>query len=66
MSLNHKEIDLILGELDLEGMKIERVLQPSYDTIVLCLYGGGRALDILVSIAHGACRIHSLSSLPAK
>jgi predicted ribosome quality control (RQC) complex YloA/Tae2 family protein len=63
MSLNYKEIDLILSEIAIEGMKIERILQPSYDSLVLGLFGSGRSLDILISTAHGACRIHP-SSLP--
>lgn len=66
MSLNCREIDEILAELRLDGMKIERVFQPSYDTVILGLYGGGRSLDLLVSIAHGACRIHSVTKMPAK
>lgn len=61
MSLNHREIDLVLQGLDLEGAKVEKVLQPTYDSIVLHLYKAGKDLDLLVSIAHGACRIHGLS-----
>jgi len=66
MSLNCLEIDRVLSELDLRGAKIQRVLQPSYDSLVLGLYAGGRAFDFLISIAHGATRIHSLSSSPPK
>lgn len=66
MSLNWKEIDLVLSELDLPGFKIERIVQPSYDTLCLGLYKAGHSLELLVSIAQGACRIHSLSSAPPK
>jgi len=66
MSLNWIEIDRILSELDLEEAHIERILQPSYDSIVLGLYKAGKTTDLLVSIAHGACRIHSLYSTPPK
>jgi len=66
MSLNWIEIDRILSELDLEDAHIERILQPSYDSMVLGLYKAGKTTDLLVSIAHGACRIHSLSSTPPK
>jgi len=66
MSLNWIEIDRILSELDLEDAHIERILQPSYDSIVLGLYKAGKTTDLLLSIAHGACRIHSLSSSPPK
>jgi len=61
MSLNHREIDLVLGGLELEGAKVEKVLQPSYDSVVLRLYRSGTDLDLLISIAHGACRLHALS-----
>lgn len=61
MSLNHREIDRVLQGLDLEGAKIEKVLQPSYDSVVLRLYKAGVDLDLLISIAHGACRVHALS-----
>jgi predicted ribosome quality control (RQC) complex YloA/Tae2 family protein len=66
MSLNWKEIDLVLSELDLAGAKIEKVVQPSYDSISLRLFKAGRATELFVSIAQGACRIHALSSPPPK
>lgn len=34
MSLNWREIDLVLGELDLIGAQVQKVVQPSYDTLV--------------------------------
>ena len=64
MSLNHKEIDLVLSELDLVGAQIQRVVQPAYDTLVLSLYKPGSPADLLICLAHGACRIHS-TSIPA-
>lgn len=66
MSLNCREIDLILEELSLPGMKVEKVSQPSYDTIVLSMHGGGRTLHLLLCVGHGACRLHAVTSLPAK
>ena len=66
MSLNHKEIDLVLSELDLVGAHIERVLQPSYDSIVLGLFKSGKVTNLLLSIAHGACRVHAQSSASPK
>jgi predicted ribosome quality control (RQC) complex YloA/Tae2 family protein len=66
MSLNWKEIDLILSELDLAGSKIERVSQPSFDSIAFGLYKGGQTTELFVSIAQGACRIHSLRGAPPK
>ena len=67
MSLNHKEIDLVLSDLALAGSRIQKVLQPSYDTIILETFGtvGGKK-DVLISLSSGACRIHGLRELPAK
>ena len=66
MSLNWKEIDLVLGELDLVGAKIERIVQPSFDSVALGLYKSGTTTELLISIAQGACRVHSLRSSPPK
>jgi len=66
MSLNWKEIDLILSELDVTGAKIERVIQPSFDSLSLGLYKAGATTELFVSIAQGACRVHALSSPPPK
>jgi predicted ribosome quality control (RQC) complex YloA/Tae2 family protein len=65
MSLNWKEIDLVLSELDLIGSKIERAVQPSYDSLCLSLYKG-QSTELFFSIAQGACRLHRLSSPPPK
>lgn len=67
MSLNHKEIDLVLSDLALAGSRVQKVLQPSYDTIILETFGtvGGKK-DVLISLSSGACRIHGLRELPAK
>lgn len=68
MSLNFREIDLVLSELDLAGSQIQKVLQPSYDTIVFELFGPGSRgpRRLLISVAAGACRIHFLGEAPAK
>ncbi|MBQ4331298.1 MAG: NFACT family protein, partial [Spirochaetaceae bacterium] len=58
MSLNWKEIDLILEELDLEGSFIQQIVQPSYETIALHTYKSGTSKTVLVCLAGGACRIH--------
>jgi predicted ribosome quality control (RQC) complex YloA/Tae2 family protein len=65
MSLNWKEIDQVLAELDLVGAQLQAVLQPAYDTLLLSMYKPGRPFNILICVAHGACRIHSTSrSIP--
>ena len=66
MSLNFKEIDLILSELSIVGTRIQKVLQPSYDTIILETFGTEGKKDVLISVSPGACRIHGISNLPAK
>ena len=58
LSLNWKEIDLVLAELELPGAQIQKIIQPSYDTLLLSLYKPGRAIELLVCVAHGACRLH--------
>lgn len=66
MSLNWKEIDLVLSELDLEGSQIQRIEQPSYDSIVLGLYGRGIETNLVISVAQGACRLHRSGKRPPK
>ncbi|MDR1374144.1 MAG: NFACT family protein [Treponema sp.] len=58
MSLNWKEINLILSELDLPGSRIQKVLQCAYDVAGLQIYGRGKARMILIALTPGACRIH--------
>jgi predicted ribosome quality control (RQC) complex YloA/Tae2 family protein len=66
VSLNWKEIDLVLSELDIVGAKIERIVQPSFDSVSLGLFKSGRATELFISIAQGACRLGALSSPPPK
>ena len=66
MSLNFKEIDLVLSELSIIGTRIQKVLQPSYDTIILETFGTEGKKDVLISVSPGACRIHGISDMPAK
>ncbi len=58
MSLNWKEIDLVLSELRLEGAQIQKITQPAYDVLALHVYNEGRARAVLVALTPGACRIH--------
>ncbi|HPB66628.1 MAG TPA: NFACT family protein, partial [Spirochaetales bacterium] len=61
MSLNWREIEVVLSELDLVGAQIQKVVQPSYDTLLLSCYKPGAATELLFCVAHGACRIHATS-----
>jgi predicted ribosome quality control (RQC) complex YloA/Tae2 family protein len=65
MSLNWKEINLILEELDLPGAQIQKAVQSAFDVLCLKLYGRGGAKTLLVSISPLACRIHeTFESVP--
>jgi len=58
MSLNWREIDAILGELDIIGAQVQKITQPAWDTVLLSLYKPGKATELLFCVAHGACRLH--------
>ena len=66
MSLNWKEIDCILEELELKGSFIQQIVQPSYDTIAFHTYKNGQSKTILICLAAGACRIHQTWSAVPK
>ena len=38
MSLNYKEIDAVLAELDIENAFIQQIVQPGYDSLALYVY----------------------------
>ncbi len=61
MSLNWKEIDLILSELNLENSSIQKIRQPDFRTLVLDLYKPKRRFSLLISLAQGKTRLHSIS-----
>jgi len=58
MSLNWKEINLILDELDLKGAQIQSAVQSAYDVMILRLHRKGETKQVLVSLSSGACRIN--------
>jgi len=66
MSLNWREIEVVLSELDLVGAQIQKIIQPSYDTLVLSCYKPGVATELLFCVAHGACRLHATTTLVPK
>lgn len=57
MSLNYKEIDLVLSELELGGSFVQDVVQPNFDSLALYTFKPGRAKTVFVSLAALACRI---------
>jgi predicted ribosome quality control (RQC) complex YloA/Tae2 family protein len=63
LSLNWKEINLVLEELALEGAHIQGIRQSAYDILAFQIYGpaapgGAGSRLILVSLSPLACRIH--------
>jgi len=58
MSLNCREIDEIIRELDLDGSYIQDVVQPGFDTLALYVYGSRGAKTVFICTAQNACRIH--------
>ena len=58
MSLNWKEVNLILEELELPGTQIQKAVQSSFDVLSLKLYGKGGANTLLISLSPLACRFH--------
>ena len=58
MSLNWKEIDLILSELDLAGCQIQKVNQSGFDVLSFKIYGQGGERELLAVIQGKVCRLH--------
>jgi predicted ribosome quality control (RQC) complex YloA/Tae2 family protein len=66
VSLNWKEINLILEELELEGSQIQKAVQSAFDVLALSLYGKRGAVTLLISLSPGACRLHETFSAAPK
>ncbi len=61
MSLNWKEIDLILSELPLTGSKIQKILQPDFRSLLIeCYHPSSGRYMLLISPAGEHCRINRL------
>jgi predicted ribosome quality control (RQC) complex YloA/Tae2 family protein len=58
MSLNWKEINLILEELDLPGCQIQKAAQSAFDVIGLRVHKKGVTRQLLIALSPGACRMH--------
>ena len=58
MSLNWKEINVILEELDLPGSQIQAACQSAFDVIGLRLHKKGTTRQLLIALTPGACRMH--------
>jgi predicted ribosome quality control (RQC) complex YloA/Tae2 family protein len=60
-SLNWREIDLVLSELDLDGSLIQEVHQPSHDRMVLHLFRQGTQFSVLICLSARFPRMHVLT-----
>jgi predicted ribosome quality control (RQC) complex YloA/Tae2 family protein len=58
LSLNWKEINLILEELDLPGSQIQKAAQSAFDVIGLRVHKKGATRQLLIALTPGACRMH--------
>jgi predicted ribosome quality control (RQC) complex YloA/Tae2 family protein len=58
VSLNWKEINLVIQELDLQGAQIQKITQSNFHTLNLAVYGRSGAQNLLIVIRPGVCRIH--------
>lgn len=61
MSLNNKEISLILSELQLEGYYIQKITQPTHFSLILHLYKQ-KLLYLYINLLSGECRFHSIKN----
>ena len=64
MSLNHREIDAVIDELDISGAHIQKIRQPNYHSLHLELYRPGGRFGLLVCLAPGKTRLHLADKAP--
>lgn len=64
MSLNYKEIDLVLSELEIEGSHLQKIKQPNYHSLYLEFYRPGQRFGITVCLAPGKTRMHLAEKSP--
>lgn len=64
LSLNWKEIDLILEELPLENSHIQKIHQPDFKTLLFDLYSPGRRFSLLISLEQNRLRLHEVTERP--
>jgi len=64
MSLNFREIDLVLKELDLAGSRIDKINQPDRFSLFIGTYSGKQKQNILINLDHGTVRINRIAQKP--
>jgi predicted ribosome quality control (RQC) complex YloA/Tae2 family protein len=65
-SLNHKEIDCILNELDLANSRIQDIYQPSPEKLIFEIYGKAKRFKLLFVFNPQSCRLHLLTRTVTK
>lgn len=64
MSLNWKEINLVLRELQLEGCHIQQIFQRDYRNIYFQMYRPGETFYLRICLEQGKTRVHSSPTKP--
>ena len=64
MSLNWKEIDLILSELPLKESLVRNIYQPDHHSLILELYNRGGNYLLYISLLTGFTRLHTIKKKP--
>ena len=65
MSLNYKEIDAVLEEIDFEHSHLQKIKQPNYHSLYLEFYRPGVRFGVNICLAPGKTRLHLVESAPA-
>ena len=65
MSLNYKEIDAVLSEIDIENSHLQKIKQPNFHTLYLEFYKPGGRFGLTICLAPGKTRLHLAESAPA-
>ncbi len=66
MSLNRREIDLILSEWQFSGARVQEIYQPSIQSLYMELYVQGAVQRVHVYLSQGAVRLHKSEKKLAK
>jgi predicted ribosome quality control (RQC) complex YloA/Tae2 family protein len=61
LSLNWKEINQILRELDITGAFIQKIRQPDFKSLLIDLYKPGNGFPLLINLNQGNVRLHRLT-----
>ncbi|MBA7615600.1 hypothetical protein ES703_22883 [subsurface metagenome] len=65
MSLNWREINLLLAEIPLKGSFIRQIHQPGHQTLYFELYNRSKNFRLFFSFSSRNCRLHLLTGKPA-